>query len=1006
MNVHPTEYRYQKEIIKYLSSHEFNGLKYTYLKDGKYDYDRFKCIIPSETLKFIEKTQPDTFNDILKYKSDSERFITKLVNDSVLKNGLIKTLKEGVDDHDVGHIDLIYFNPDREISQSYLKKYQENRFVVVDEFKYSVKNENRIDVVLIINGIPILTMELKNQFTGQTVRDSDKQYVYDRKPDGEPLLKFKRCIGHFSLDKSEIHFTTNLRGEKTKFFPFNKEMNVNEDGYKVSFLWEEVFNPVSLLDILEKFVVQVTEISKEWSDKNQRVEKEKNEVLIFPRYHQLEVIRNLRTSVKSDGIGGNYLVQHTTGSGKSYSIGWLSHNLNTLFDKDDNKIFDSIIVITDRRVLDSQLQKTIKDLEGVEGVVKQIDENSKQLKKYLESGGSIIITTIQKFSVVVKSIQELSGRTFGVIIDEVHSSQTGKTGLNLRKVLSINEEDEVTNSELQDYTNSVVKLLSDEQRSRKKPPNISFFGFTGTPKTETLEIFGTETIVDGETKKLPFHSYSMKQSIKEGFTLDVLENFTSVKRWFKLKIKGDDKELPESKVKHELVSWVDSSPDMISEKVRIILNHLTQKTFNTIPKKLSNGKTQYSGKGMIVCSSQYDVVQYFFELTKQLKEKGWYEKCKPLCGFSSKIDFHGEQFTEQDLNEISGHNRRESIPDGFKNPTNRILIVCSKFQTGFDEPLLHSMFIDKKLNGVQCVQTLSRLNRTTSGKEDTFVLDFVNKPEDVQKSFQEFYKTKILSGESDPNELYGILKDVEGYNLYRPSQVDEWLEIYFRKNRSDKDLQPLVDSIYNQWIELPDDDRVRYRSKLSSYHKMYEYITQIIDFKNQPKLEGYNIFFSLLHKFLNVSKPSVELNLSDSVYLDSFKFDIQGKNNLFLDDKETSIEPKSYDSEGMLIEEETDLLSNIIREMNEVLGEGLPDHLKKPLENLTQKIENHQEFETTMSNNTESNSRDWLDKLYLEINKENFKNDLEGYKFLKKDNIKDIIIQGLISSRKESSSRI
>lgn len=1004
MNVYPTEYRYQKEIIKHLSSKEFDGLKYTYLRENQYQYDRQRCIIPSETLKYIEDTQPETYKKIIGLGKDPEIFISNLLDSNIKRDGLIFTLKNGVDDFDVGHIDLITFNPDRvDISQSYIEKYKKNRFNIIDEFKYSVKNENRIDIVLVINGIPILTMELKNQFTGQTVLDSDKQYVYDRKPDNEPLLQFRRCIGHFSLDKSEIHFTTSLNGEKTKFFPFNKGIDINEKGYKVSFLWEEVFNPVSLLDIIEKFVVEVTEFKKEWNDKTQRVEREENDVLIFPRYHQLEVIRNLRDQVKKDNVGKNYLIQHTTGSGKSYSIGWLSHNLISLFDDNDNRIFDSIIVITDRIVLDNQLTKTLTDLQGVEGVVKST-ENSTELRKYLEIGGSIIISTIQKFSVVVKSIEELSGKRFGVIIDEVHSSQTGQNNLNLRKVLSINEEeeDEITTSQLQDYTNQLIKTLSEQQRSRKKPPNISFFGFTGTPKPETIEIFGTETIVDGNVVKVPFHSYTMRQSIKEGFTLDVLENFTSVKRWFKLKLKGDDKELPESKVKQQLVRGVDSSPEMISEKVRIILNHLTTKTFNTIPKKLSNGKTQYRGKGMVVCSSQYDVVQYFFEITKQLKEIGIYHKCKPLCGFSGKILYQGEKFVESDLNQKSGLLNRESIPDGFKNPLNRILIVCSKFQTGFDEPLLHSMFIDKKLSGVQCVQTLSRLNRTTSGKEETFVLDFVNKPDDVQKSFQDFYQTIILSEETDKNELFGILNDIKGFRLFRPTQVTEWLDIYFRKNRSDKDLQPFIDSIYNQWLELIEEDRIRFRSKVGSFHKMYEYITQVVDLKDRPELEGYYLFFSILHRFLTTSSPPQRLDIMKMVSIESYKFDEQENVSLFLEEKDKENKTRSWDSDGRIIDEESDLLSNIIREMNEVLGEGLPEEFIKPLEEITKQIEGHEEFGSTMRNNTESNSRDWLEKLYREINKGNINKDIERYKFFKSDQVKDLIIQTVIRDNRQN----
>ena len=539
--------------------------------------------------------------------------------------------------------------------------------------------------------------------------------------------------------------TTKLSGKNTRFLPYNKGIenpSVNDD-FRTEYLWNEVLLPDSILDIVENFVIVREESKKEWNHKEGKVNIEKSEVLIFPRYHQLDVIRKLRTQIKDEGIGNNYLIQHTTGSGKSLSIGWLSHTLTSLYrtDGDTKRLFDTILVITDRKVLDRQLQKTIKDLQQTDGVVNPVDINSQQLKEFLEKEKDIIITTIQKFPVISETISQLKGKSFGVIVDEVHSSQSGETRKHLKKSLS---KDLVTDEEGNiDYE----ELIRIEIESRGKQPHISFFGFTGTPKNKTLELFGRK---NSDRHFVPFHSYSMKQSIYEGFTLDVLEHYTTYKRYFKVrKTSKEDEELPESKVMKELVDYVDSHEEVISQKVSIILNH-----FVNVTSKKINGQ----GRGMVVVRSRKHCVLFFNELVKQMTERNL--SYSSLVGFSGTVNLKGREYTEVSLNKNNDMEGND-IPSGLKDPRFRILVVSNKFQTGFDEPLIHSMYIDKKLSGVQCVQTLSRLNRTKSGKPDTFVLDFVNDTEVIVESFQPFYTSTVLTGETEPDKLYDLQNEIE-----------------------------------------------------------------------------------------------------------------------------------------------------------------------------------------------------------------------------------------------------
>tara|TARA_B100001248_G_scaffold180289_1_gene137135 strand:- start:81 stop:2450 length:2370 start_codon:yes stop_codon:yes gene_type:complete len=778
--------------------------------------------------------------------------------------------------------------------------------------------------------------------------------------------------------------TTRLNGENTFFLPFNKTLNNLEtktDGYKVDYLWKEILTPTSILDIIENFVLFTKETESVWSDKKNKVIDEKKPVLIFPRYHQLEVIRKLKNQVSEDGVGKNYLVQHTTGSGKSFEIGWLSFMLINLFKNNgQDRLFDSIIIITDRKVLDKQLQETVKSLEKVQGVVQTIDKNSEQLREALSKGKNIIITTIQKFSVVVNRIKELKGRSFGVIVDEVHSSQGGKGTKNLQKTLLVNKEEIDVTDEI---VNDEIRTLREEMESHQKQDHISFFGFTGTPKPQTLEVFGTRQ-VDGSKK--PFHTYTMKQSIGENFTLDVLKSFTPVNRYFKLKDKDHDVELPEKRGKKELVKWVDSNPETIRRKVTVILDHFLKNTVKSI-----DGR----GKGMLIVRTIPDTVLYHTEINKQLKERGVQKKIKTLIGFSGKTEYNGEEITETYINKENGFDGSD-IPKGFKNPIYRLLIVCDKFQTGFNEPLLHSMFIDKPLQGVQCVQTLSRLNRKMKGKTNTFILDFVNKIETIKESFQDFYQTTILSEDTDPNTIYDLLDKIRDYSLITNEEINEWSNIFVHKNRDDSKLQPILNTVIERWRNLPEDnDKELSKSQIRSYCKLFSYLSMINQFNN-IELYRYYLFFEYLKK--KFPPEGVQrIDVSDLVDLESLNLDVRGKVSISLEEEETILDPNNPGSGKVKDEEEYELLSEILQDINEFYGK-VPEGTEEGSEKLIKDLVNDNEFKSVLlSDNTESNKKDKLEKIYTRKNIKTLDISHKLYEIFNKKEMRDRVINTLIS---------
>ena len=981
-----TEKHLEEHIEKNLQQVGFQSLTHT-------EYDRVSCVIPFDLIEFIKTTQRKEYDKLVEqYGSDTDNKLISRLNTEVSGRGVIDVLRNGIKDRG-SKFNLVYFEPKSGLNPEHKELYQNNRFTLIRQVHYSTKNNNSLDMVLFINGIPIITMELKNQLTGQDVKNSEKQYQYDRDPN-EPLFQFKRVLVHFCCDTDRVSMTTRLSGSKTKFLPFNKGIinPINPNGLKTSYLWEEILTPESLLDILENFVHISVEYDKVFDIKSGKVVDKKKELLIFPRFHQLDCIRNLRNTIKKEGVGNNYLIQHTTGSGKSYSIGWLSHLLTSLYrtNDDTNRMFDTIIVITDRKVLDKQLQNTISQIGvsfGVQGVVNPIDLNSTQLREYLEKGKSIIITTIQKFPRISEDISKLTSKTFGIVVDEVHSSQSGEGSKHLKKSLTkgveedFEEDEEMT--DLDDY-------IREEIRSRGKQKHISFFGFSGTPKNKTLELFGRK---DDKGDFVPFHSYTMKQSITEGFTLDVLENYTTYQQWFKLNKKiEEDKELPRMKVMKRLINFVDDQDYTITRKVKIILDHF----MNSTSKKLEG-----RGRGMVVVRSRLHCVKYKMEFDKQMKDQGLSYGC--LVGFSGSVYDTDTQkeYTETTMNNLP---QGVSIPDGFKDPKYRILIVSNKFQTGYDEPLLHSMYVDKTLRGLQCVQTLSRLNRTTTGKTDTFVLDFVNTSDDILESFQPYYQKTILTGETDPNRLYTLETDIKKYNLFTKYEIDEFCEIFYDNKKPQEQYQTVIDRVVQNWSRIEiDEDRENFRSLIQSYVRLYGYISQIISYE-EIDLEKLYVFVKTLNKKLPKREKENLDDITSLVDLDSFRMEETFKGKIRLEEKDGEFDPLSMGGSKTFVEDEKDTLSEIVKRINEIYGETITEEDKIDLENMRKRVMTNEELNKVMTgDNSETNKRHKFNEVLTSIvlsyvnNRLDFYNKIEDPKV--KTDIGDLLYNELMKQK-------
>ncbi len=938
-------------------------------------YNKDLCLIPTETLQFIQDTQPDEYQRLERqYGEETSIKLLKRVSREIARRGVLDVLRKGVKDRGC-HFNLTYFRPSSGMNPEHQRLYKKNRFSLIRQLRYSQRNEKSIDMALFLNGLPLVTMELKNSLTGQTVTDAEKQYRADRDP-REPLFQFRRCLVHFAVGNEKASMTTRLQGGDTRFFPFNQgiENPVNPDGHKTAYLWEDILKPKNLMELINNFIHEQETTEKVYDPDIGGVRDVKHTALVFPRYHQLDVIRKLQAAIVAEGVGHNYLIQHTTGSGKSNSIAWLAHLLTHLYasSSDTNRIFDSVIVVTDRRVLDKQLQDTIKQVAQVDGVVHAVDQTSAQLRGFLESGKDIIISTIQKFSVIAAEIGQLKSKTFAVIVDEAHSSQSGESARNLRVSLSHGIEGGVTEDNADDVSDIDARIL-EEMEGRRMRDHISYFAFSGTPKNKTLELFGRQH-EDGQF--FPFHVYSMRQSISEGFTLDVLQNYTTFQRYFQLvKSVSEDKEYEKARTLRALTNHVDLQPHSIETKTRIILEHFTART-----EKAIEGK----GRAMLVTPSRLHCVRYKLEFDRQMREMNLPYGC--LVAFSGTVHDtdNGRDYTEDGMNDLPP---RVSIANSFKSPEYRILIVSNKFQTGFDEPMLHTMYVDKRLDGLQCVQSLSRLNRVATGKTDTLVLDFVNEPDQVREAFQDYYQTTTLPEETDPNRLYDLQRQLEGFDLYDEDQIDRFCGIFYGSDQPDEFLQGILDGVVEKWSGLEANEREDFRSNLRSYIRLYGYISQLITFTDVA-LEKLYIFGRHLNKKLPKRDHPDLQDVLDSVDLDSFRVQITHDSlQLSLDAEDSEVEGISSEV-ATIREPEQDFLSKIIDALNDAYHTDFTGEDKVDIATINRKVHQHEELRQVMeADNTESNRQHKFHEVIDEILLDFVNSKLELYTKLSKPEV-------------------
>jgi type I restriction enzyme R subunit len=919
------------------------------------DYNKEFCVDRETCLRFIKTTQSDEWKKLEEHHgSFAEDKFFKRLSEEIKARGLLDVLRKGIKDNG-SNFDLVYFKPSTTINEESRALYEGNIFSVIRQLKYSVRNENSIDMALFLNGLPIFTIELKNKFTGQSVKNALRQYKIDRDPN-EPLLQFKRCLTHFAVDTEEVFMCTKLEGLRSFFLPFNKGHKLSSGNppakkkYKTEYMWEDIWSKDTILEVMSRFLCLQKEEKIDKKGKKRIIEK-----LIYPRYHQLDAVRRLVAESEAKGAGSNYLIQHSAGSGKSNSIAWLAHRLADLHKADDKKVFDSVIIITDRRILDRQLQNTVAQFEQVRGVVKKIEKDSSQLRRALENGEKIIITTLQKFPVIVADMAAMQGKNFAVIVDEAHSSQSGESVKSLKQVLGEDEQE----PDNETYEEKIEK----EMEARGKQKNVSFYAFTATPKPKTLEIFG-ERQFDGSFR--PFSIYSMKQAIDEGFILDVLKNYTSYQMYFSLLKKADDDpEFQKKKAQRLMIDFVGKHDITIKKKVEIIVQHFWRNISREI-----HGKA----KAMIVTRSRLHAVRFKKIVDEYLKDQNL--PIKALVAFSGTVKDGSLEYTESQMNG-SPENQTAEI---FKEDDCKFLIVAEKFQTGFDEPLLTAMYVDKKLSNVNCVQTLSRLNRKRPDKEETFVLDFVNETDDIKEAFQPYYATTVLSEATDPNILHDLQRDILNYRLFSEQEIDDFCRMYFQEV-SPAELNAFLDNIIERFDELDEEEQGECRKKINDYVKKYAFISQIISFAD-TSLEKIYIFLRLYRKKLPLSNETIPLEVLESIDLESIKIPKVGERNIALEAEDGMLEPIEGSGRGKN-EDEEQTLSRIIKDVNERFGTDFSDEDRVILNNLTQRLLSSKSLSGAVKNN---NSKDAVkikfDEVFAEELISMFKSNFDLYQKL------------------------
>ncbi|MBP2044869.1 type I restriction endonuclease subunit R [Methanobacterium aggregans] len=918
MSSDTSEKRFQNDIIDHLMS---TG----YMKRNTHrDYNKASCLDPELTLKFIHDTQEKTWKKWQRIYGEKaeQKFFFRLVSE-IDRKGTIHVLRNGFKDASC-NFKLFYPQPNNNKNPDSFMNFKSNIFSVIDELEYQEKdNGNRIDLVIFINGLPIVTIELKDTFA-QGVENAIKQYREDRDP-REKI--FKRCFVHFAMSDEKIAMATKLEGRKTRFLPFNKglENPVVKGDYKTCYLYNDILQINKLSKLISNFIY---------------IEKDKKKELpIFPRYHQLDCVNRVLGNTVP---GKNYLIEHSAGSGKTKTIAWLAHGLIKKFNSRDERFYDMVVVVSDRRVIDQQLQAQVKAIEKVKGIVEVIDDNSDQLGEALKTGSNIVVTTLHKFSYILEKARDLPKRNYAVIIDEAHSSQTGNMARNMKKVLSTNSLEEA--ELLDDVDDDVEEEILREIESFRNLNNISFFAFTATPKNKTLEMFGTENEV-GEY--LPFHTYTMKQAIEEGFILDVLKHYLSYETYFKLiRTVEDDPEFEEQKAKRLLRNFVEKHPHAISKKTEIMLDHFMNSTRNKIKGK---------ARAMVVTRSRLHAVLYKKEFDKAIEKNGY--SIKTLVAFTGTVKHDEKEYTENSMNDIS---RTKSIENAFVEDPYRILIVANKYQTGFDQPLLHTMYVDKSLNGIAAVQTLSRANRIYENKNDTLILDFANQTDVIQKAFEPFYEVTYLKEATDPHKLYELQDKLLDYHVFDEEDIDTFVNAY-KKGENQQELHNILSPVVKEFKKIEKEDQVGFKKTLRRYQNIYSFLSQLIPFSD-VKLEKLYIFNKFLNKKLPTINDPLPFNVLEDVDMDSYKIADKGESVIPLTGNGEL--QSASDGAANYTEDELEKLSQIIKDLNDAFNTDFTDDDKVFLERVKDNLLDNPELIEKMEHNSKENVEAVFDKYF------------------------------------------
>ncbi|TLU85965.1 MAG: type I restriction endonuclease subunit R [Chlorobium sp.] len=898
-----------------------------YIAGTPKEYDRAYSLDVSQLFAFLRATQPELFGKLALAEENGSGDINRLkflarLSAEIGKRGVIDVLRKGIE-HGALHFDLFYGTP----SEGNLKAsglHVQNRFSITRQLAYSTDETRRsLDLCLFINGLPIATFELKNSLTKQTVADAVEQYRRDRSP-REQLFEFGRCVVHFAVDDSEVQMCTELRGKGSWFLPFNKGYHdgagnpPNQNGIKSDYLWKELLTPAGLTNILENYAQIVEEKDERRGRKKRRQ--------VWPRYHQLGVVREALADVQQFGAGKRYLIQHSAGSGKSNSIAWLAHQLIGL-KREGRELFDSVIVVTDRRILDDQLQKTIRQFMQVGATVGHARQSG-DLRRFIQEGKKIIVSTVQKFPFILDEIAMEAARTFAIIIDEAHSSQGGKTSAAMSQALAGKN---TSDAEEPDPEDTVNEALEKRMAARKMLTNASYFAFTATPKNKTLEMFGEALPPDaeGKVKHRPFHSYTMKQAIDEGFILDVLKSYTPVESYYKLIKKiEDDPEFDTKKAKKKLRRYVESHDHAIRLKSEIMVDHFHEQV-------LAANKIGGNARAMVITSGIERAIQYFHAFQNYLLERK--SPYKAIVAFSGVHDYDGAQVSEASLNGFPG----SDIADKIKNDPYRFLICADKFQTGYDEPLMHTMYVDKLLSGIKAVQALSRLNRSHPLKYDCFVLDFQNNADTIAYAFQDYYRTTLLAEETDPNKLNDLKRDLDNAQLYTPAQVHQLVSLFL--GGADRDqLDPILDNCVALYTSLLDEDgQVKFKGNAKAFCRSYSFLSSILPYSNAA-WEKLSIFLNLLIPKLPAPvEEDLSKGILDAIDMDSYRVEKKAMQKIVLQDSDAEIEPIPMEGGGHKPEPELDRLSNILKSFNEHWREQLQDperQTKRILDDIAPKV--------------------------------------------------------------------